>query len=82
MICAIHMFSGTQVTQWMDNIIVPSLRRETLLKRLGYPISREKFNGNRADLTPFDEKQISQQKEQVEEAIKVMMGAFPDMEDA
>jgi hypothetical protein len=82
MICAIQMFSGSRVTQWMDSIIVPCLRRDTLLELLGCPSdSTLVVDHQKRNLTAFDDEQIAQQKSRVEGAVAGMIKAFPRSED-
>ncbi|KAH8755870.1 hypothetical protein F5882DRAFT_418518 [Hyaloscypha sp. PMI_1271] len=81
MICAIHSFSGARSRQWMDSIIVPSLRRDTLLDRLGNSATAPQTTSETL-LAPSDEAQICQQKAQVETAVEIIKRAVAGMEDA
>lgn len=84
MICAIQKFSGSRTTQWMDDIIAPTLRRDTLLEELGLPVSRDTSlnGGQKGRLSSFDQDQVAQQRSEVEQAVACMVRAFPEVEYA
>ncbi|KAI9763451.1 MAG: hypothetical protein M1839_006449 [Geoglossum umbratile] len=68
MIGAIHAFSGTKVTTWMDAIIAPSPRRQAWLRRLSGIDTSQEVN----DLEPSDRSWVVLHSDLAMEATRVL----------
>lgn len=78
MIGAVQVFSGSEVTGWMDGILAPCARREAWLERLRPSSESVRTNGN--GLSDYDRDWVALQTELAIQAAEVMRGKWARVE--